>query len=280
MVALRNILSDLLFQFRLRGGLAARVSCVLRYYWLYGLGRLGGGSQDASRMAALEAMAKAGYSRRTVRVRWPGDFQAEFDLFSAAFMVKEMAADRMYEELPGFAPASGATVVDVGAHQGVFTLLAASRVGARGRVVSVEALPSNRRLLEGNVAGNGLKQVTIAALAAGEAAGRATFHVFPLVTGGSLVLKPEGAEPIEVEVDRLDAILERAGVGKVDLLKIDVEGAALGVLKGAPKTLAGRPRIVLEVEGGDAEIARVRDFLEKAGYRVQAFAAILYASPA
>ncbi|MDX6770457.1 MAG: FkbM family methyltransferase [Elusimicrobiota bacterium] len=279
MRALLNVLDDLFYQFRLGGALGARLGCVLSYYASYLGGRLRGLEQGESRTRALRALGERGVPARVVTVSWPPGLKMACDLFSAAFMIKEFDADRMYELVPGFHPQSGQTVVDVGGHQGFFTVPAAAAVGPTGRVVTVEADPGNFALLKRNVEANGLGQVVLVPMAAADKAGRARFFVFKEVTGGSLVMEVEGTRAIEVETDTLDAILERQGVAKVDLMKIDVEGACLSVLKGAPKALAGRPRLVMEVEGDDAQVDAVRAHLAGLGYATERFGAIVYARP-
>jgi FkbM family methyltransferase len=276
--ALRNILSDLSFQFRLRGGLFTRISCVAGYYRHYGWARLQGHDRDESQNRAWLRLAEDGFMRKTVQLHWPPGMIMELDAVTASVIVREMVAERMYALLPEFVPEAGQTVVDVGGHQGTFTLPAAARVGASGRVIAVEALPANRERLERNVSRNGLKQVTIVGAAASDAAGEASLAVLGDGTCGSLVIKPAGAREIAVRMDTLDHILELAGAPKPALIKIDVEGACLSVLKGAAKTLESRPRLVMEVELGPAEIEKVVSFLEQRGYACRKFDNIIYAS--
>lgn len=277
MRALANIVSDLFFQLRVCGGLGSRLWCVLSYYFFYGLGRLRGLNQGESRLGSLDALWRRGFPRRHVTVSWPPGMRLESDVFSACFMLKEMVADRMYENRPGFAPRPGQTVIDVGGHHGFFTLRAAARVGPKGRVLAVEAFPDNLQLLKKNIDANGLAWVSAVGVAASDSAGEAAFHVFNIVTGGSLVFKPGGTEDITVAKETLDNILVQAGVSRVDLIKIDVEGACLSVLAGARKTLEQRPRLVMEVEGGESEVDKVRSFLERLGYGTEVDGAILYA---
>jgi hypothetical protein len=63
MTALRNICGELLQQFRLKGGLLARLYCVLAYYAFYVRGRRRGLTQEQSRVEALQALSRRGISR-------------------------------------------------------------------------------------------------------------------------------------------------------------------------------------------------------------------------
>ncbi|MBI4056783.1 MAG: FkbM family methyltransferase [Elusimicrobia bacterium] len=282
-IALRNILRDLLCQFRMHGALWRRLGFVLSYYRSYANHRRRGLSQADSRLEALGEMARLGLSSRIVRVRLPNGAQAEVDLSTASFLAKELLIDLEYGRLPQFRPHPGQTVVDVGAHQGLFTLDSALRVGPSGHVVSIEASPKNARLLEQNIFLNGLSHVKAIHTAAGDSPREDILHETNLASGGHSLSRQliagerEKRTPRQVRVDTLDHILELAGFNRADLIKIDVEGFCLNVLKGATKTLASRPRLVMEVEGGAEEIAKVREHVEALGYRVVAFNAILYA---
>jgi FkbM family methyltransferase len=145
------------------------------------------------------------------------------------------------------------TVVDAGAHHGLYTLLASKRVGWDGRVIAIE--PSRRECerLEKHLRMNRCSNTELVRCALGEDQGEADLY---LVDGfqdwcNSLRL-PAVDEPIRTErvtVRRLDDVLAELGVTKVDFLKLDVEGAELSVLCGAMKLLHGesRPAILAEV---------------------------------
>jgi len=278
MKALANFFGDAAAVFRRRGALLARLGCVLRYWFSYERGRLRGLGRDESRLQALAAMSADGALRRVVRVELGEGLNAELDVYCAVFLVREILDDGTYRR-PGFVPEPGWTVVDVGAHQGIFTLDAARRVGSAGRVIAVEPFAFNRELLERNVAANELGNVSVCAQAAAETRETKTLYATPLSTGWqSLVLTGEGRVPMPIEAERLDAILSARGVGRVDLLKIDVEGAWRLVFAGAPELLAQRPRVVMEVEGDDAEVAAATSRLRELGYAVERDHSVLFAS--
>lgn len=276
MKALANILAEAAFQCRIRGDLGARLWCLAVFYYHYGAGRAQGLPQGESRLQAIKTLARLGFLERYVTVSWPSGMSLRTNVFSACFMLKEFAADGMYQKA-GFPPRPGETVVDVGAHHGLFTLMAASRMGSSGRIVAIEASPDNLEVLEGNVKANKLDLAKIVGQAASDAPGQVDFHISPIDTAGSVVYKREGSRTISVPMDTLDNILQKAGIDKVDLVKIDVEGFCLSVLKGAAKTLAQGPRLVMEVEGGEEEVDKVRRFVEGAGYHVDLEDGILYA---
>jgi FkbM family methyltransferase len=147
----------------------------------------------------------------------------------------------------------GMTFLDIGANDGLYTLFAARRVGRRGRVVAFEPSSRERHNLERNLALNRLKKVTIVPAALANQAGQASLQIAPALHGGHNTLggfAHQGVSAIDAElvpVETLDAVADRLGIGKVDVVKIDVEGAEVKVLEGARKVLmSSRPVLLIE----------------------------------
>jgi FkbM family methyltransferase len=130
---------------------------------------------------------------------------------------------------------AGATIVDLGAHLGTFTLAAA----ANGfEVIAVEASAQNVSALHQSIAANGFTNVKVAPVAVSDHAGSVRFvedGAWGRITTDSL-----GGPLVEVRALTLPAILEELGVTRVDAIKMDVEGAEPNVVAGM-RTLARRP---------------------------------------
>ena len=143
----------------------------------------------------------------------------------------------------------GGTFVDVGANVGVFTCRMARHVGASGRVVAIEASPVIGPILERNVARNRLANVQVVRQAATDRAGTLDFYTAPehSMGMGSLAKQFDQA-PVSVVARTLEAILDELNIGKVDVIKVDVEGFEKQVFAGAHPRLTGRrrPHIVFE----------------------------------
>jgi FkbM family methyltransferase len=179
----------------------------------------------------------------------------------------------------------GATVVDVGANWGYFALLAARLAGPDGRVIALEPDPRPFALLERNRALNAFEGLLPLPLAAG--AGRETVALDGYADGATNrgVSRTRRVAPDEradlhprVASVALDALLDEHGIGAVDLVKIDVEGAEDGVLAGMMAGLRTRRyrRVLIELHPSLlAERGVTADAccepLRAAGYRGWAF---------
>jgi len=163
----------------------------------------------------------------------------------------------------------GMTVLDLGAHHGLYTLLASKRVGKHGRVISFEPSPRERRALRLHVAMNGCWNVEIQGAALGKENTEASLFVVQGSQTGCNSLRPpvveSGTAPVRVRVIRLDDWLAGQKLEKVDLVKLDVEGGELPALEGAARLLEARPRPVILAEVQDVRTApwgyRARDIL-------------------
>jgi FkbM family methyltransferase len=164
-----------------------------------------------------------------------------------AEMLARVEFERLTCELLLEALPAGGVLVDVGAHVGTVTLRAARQVGPSGHVHSVEPTPANGDALLRNLRTNGLDNVTLHRCAAGREPATAVLHEMGLSYLNSLV----GGLPynrrlatVDVPVRPLDDLVS----GRVDAIKIDVEGAELDVLEGAERLLAENPHMTLCVE--------------------------------
>lgn len=141
----------------------------------------------------------------------------------------------------------GMTVVDVGANYGLYTLQAARAVGPTGRVLAFEPAPHVYARLADHVRLNGAANVTTHPVAVSDREGTATFHLGRNDSVGSL-LRPTAGRAVEVPTTTLDAFLAAHGVGRVDAVKVDAEGAELLVLRGMRGLLARPHKPILFCE--------------------------------
>jgi FkbM family methyltransferase len=192
------------------------------------------------------------------------DVRTAMDIWS----VKEAIIDRFYER-HGFAVESGWTVVDIGAGIGEFTILAAQVPTTH--VIALEPLPGSVDLLRRNIGLNGVMNVDVIANAvAGEA--------------GSVSMDTSSDEPVMFRTQMAGAgtgtvtamtladVVATTPAGRIDLLKLDCEGAEYGILmQSSPQTLQLVDRIVMEYHNGinEFEADDLERFLTLAGYVVE-----------
>ena len=144
----------------------------------------------------------------------------------------------------------GMAVIDVGAHVGYYSLLAARLVGSTGRVYSFEPEPSNHELLLGNIDRNEYRNIMAVRKAVSSSVGSTTLFLTALDNGRHSAYQHElpGRGITEVETTTIDAFLEDEGWPKIDLVKVDVEGAEKDVLRGMGLLLEKSPSLILIME--------------------------------
>jgi FkbM family methyltransferase len=170
----------------------------------------------------------------------------------------------------------GDVFVDGGANVGLFTLVAAQRVGRTGKVVAFEPGRSVRLRLMENLVLNGFSQVEVVPFALSCAPGQAGFRVFEIGAAALNHLAPVDGEHGDLEtvaLTTLDAALIPHDRDRLTLIKLDLEGAEHDALLGAEQILRDRrPDILLEIEPTHlrrmgASAGSIGDLLSRHGYR-------------
>lgn len=193
---------------------------------------------------------------KPVRVRWVEGLQ--LDLVLGNDLSRCMYVGGSFEPNEFFflreSLSKGNVFIDVGANEGFYTVYAARCVGPNGKVVAIEPSPREYTRLQRNVAINGLSNVILVKSALGARQGSAVLHVADSEHNGQNTLGDFGhagitaVEHLEVEITTLDSLLENLALARVDVIKMDVEGSELEVLKGAVVTLQRhRPTLLIEV---------------------------------
>ena len=181
--------------------------------------------------------------------------------------------------------APGMTFIDAGANDGLFSLFAAQRVGPTGQVWAFE--PSEREFirLRRNLQLNQLNNVRSFKLALTQCQGEAEIKIADdehsgQNTLGNFSYEIELARRERVPTGRLDDLVQRECLPRVDIIKLDVEGSELSVLTGASTVLRKlRPLLLLEVNEnalrsqGTSGAALV-DFLRSNHYDIYGFDAL------
>ena len=180
-------------------------------------------------------------------------------LFGGEFETAELSFVRRFVQ-------PGMTILDIGAHHGLYTLLSSRLAGRTGRVYAFEPSPRERKALLQHVKLNRCKNVKVQALALGDADKKTELYVVDGTESGCNSLRPPAVttatSPVSVQVVPLDGWLAEQGIERVDFIKLDVEGGELDVLRGAVKLLERAPRPVI--------LAEVQDIRTRAwGYKAR-----------
>ena len=143
----------------------------------------------------------------------------------------------------------GMFFVDLGANIGYFSAIAGALVGPAGRVFAFEPSPSCSGRLQQNL--RPFQQATTYTCAASNTNGRRAFYLHASENGwGSLLVDRDLTECIQVDTIRLDDWVQRAGIERLDFMKIDIEGSEYAALLGASALLGRfRPVVVAELNG-------------------------------
>jgi FkbM family methyltransferase len=163
----------------------------------------------------------------------------------------------------------GDVFVDVGANIGLMSMIASNAVGESGKVISIEPNPSTALIFKKNIAANSLSNVLLVNKAIGSTPGKALIYPNWHINrgGASLIRKGESEEGIEVEVKTLDSVLDEFNLTPT-LIKIDVEGFELEVLKSARKLFNSNrlPTLIIELsserETAGGEVGEIIQFIK------------------
>jgi FkbM family methyltransferase len=173
--------------------------------------------------------------------------------------------------------ASGDVFVDGGAHIGLFTLVAAAKVGLTGQVFAFEPAPETRRQLLRNVELSGFSQVDVSPMALADRRETRSFTAFDENAWGSSSFAPpgelSGGKVEQVQTVLLDEAIPDVYRSRLRLLKLDLEGAEYAALRGAQEILAAcQPDLLIEMEPENlarqgASASTLCDLLKSYGYR-------------
>jgi FkbM family methyltransferase len=237
------------------------------------LGAVAAGSRRAGARGAARRLARVSDSLFLAVGRAP--LTAKIDGVSVSgylrhrsFLAEAMRPRETYAELFVRSLRPGMTVIDGGAHTGLYTLLAARAVGLDGLVLAFEPDRYNLSALHFNVRRSGAVNIVVTPKALSTAPGTATFYETTSTIGSSLLERPDSRRHT-VETTSVDAELDGRAITEL-LVKLNVEGAEPLVLEGMRETLARVPAATLFIEVNPP-------LLEAAGTDVGAFLAGLEA---
>jgi FkbM family methyltransferase len=204
----------------------------------------------------------------------------ESSLSRVVHAVESQVEDKMLELLD-----PGDVVYDLGANIGWYSLLAARRVGPSGQVVAFEPAIENAAQLRRNAASNGFANIAVVPAAVSDRDGWAMFLDRGSLEGrldkddddaqakdrANRIRESRGRIPVPMVT--LDAWIGEAEQAAPSLIKIDIEGAEIGALRGMQATLrTAMPTLIIELHRTrDA----VLDLLDSFDYEYEAIESAL-----
>jgi len=159
-------------------------------------------------------------------------------------------------------PKKGDVVVDVGAHYGFYTLYASRLVGADGMILAFEPHPDNYKGLLTNLRLNYVENVKTFNVALGEFDGQTKLYIRSHSGAHSILFRTKNY--VNVRITKLDTVIEKLDLKKVNLIKIDAEGAELNILKGARKVLEKfKPNLSIATYHFPGQIVKLEEWLKR-----------------
>jgi len=162
--------------------------------------------------------------------------------------------------------------IDIGANLGKYTILMGKKLGDKGSVISIEPESHTIKLLKQNIVLNKLKNVVVVGKACSSKTGKSTLYLEGTKYSGGLHSLKKHAHHVgktKIEVETLDSIISKLGFKRADLIKIDVEGSELEVLRGAQKIITDyHPKIICESLDKKSE-EKITNLLKKFKYKVK-----------
>jgi len=187
--------------------------------------------------------------------------QSNFHEFGTVQAVKKLLKPKM-------------NIINIGANIGYYTLLAAKKVGLKGKVFAFEPGKEALKYLELNIQTNNYSNIEIIPKAVSNFSGNANLFLHDSITGHSLYSDQENSKKLEISTITIDEFLKEKNI-RVYLAIIDAEGSEQLILEGMKETIQKNPEleIVLEFNPHSLELAGTNDksfieFIKKLGFSI------------
>jgi FkbM family methyltransferase len=128
---------------------------------------------------------------------------------------------------------TGDYIAEMGAYMGYYTVYLSGKVGAKGKIIAIEPMPDNLKILKKNIEKNNLSNVSIVPKGVWKEEDKITFqrnkgdH-----QSGSIELNYKDNDSLEIPVDSLDSILKEQSVSHIDFMLIQLNGVEIEALEG------------------------------------------------
>jgi FkbM family methyltransferase len=185
------------------------------------------------------------------------------------------ASERLMTEIFTKLVMEGMTVVDVGAHAGYYTLIAARAVGNKGKVFAFEPESSNYQLMLKNIKLNNHRNVTPVQKAVSDVTGPIKLFLAEDASGHSTIGDNTNQNAIPVESTTLDDYFADR-IQQINVIKIDVEGAENAVLQGMRRVINSNPELTIFTEFCPDALKRAGCLPEKYFQKLADYGFVIY----
>jgi FkbM family methyltransferase len=171
----------------------------------------------------------------------------------------------------------GAVVFDVGANIGIYSLLAGKKAGQQGHVYSFEPADLAYQRLNKNIRINKFENISVYKQGVSDKNGTTNFYVCEDDAYNSIGSRPMNKvkEVKNIDITSIDEFCIKNNIRRIDVLKIDTEGADLLVLQGAKSVLTSETPPIIFCEfnkniksGFNFSLDDYRDFIISMKYRI------------
>jgi len=188
----------------------------------------------------------------------------------------ELLKEREHRKLSQFPAKDDLLIVDLGANEGYFTLGVKEKV-PKSKIICVEPNPSAFKTLKKNIKANNLKNVILVNKAVTSKKGKISFEILMGATTVSGLKIKRGdwfdqgdIRKIDVQSTTLTGLYKKYKLKKIDLLKLDIQGVEMDVLRSGKEVLPNVKKIVVEYHNfmnpklkGD-----IKKFLKTKGFKL------------
>jgi FkbM family methyltransferase len=201
---------------------------------------------------------------RQVRLRM-GGLNIEVELFASQigpYIGIFLSGD--YKIVPGFQAKPGDVVIDAGAHVGFYSMWQSQFMKGRGSIYAFEPNPFVYRHLERNIEANGFGEVKPFPCALSDKVG--SLVLVGAERDSTIVRTCHEGTGSTVQAWTLDALVRAEGLERIDILKMDTEGAETDIVRGAlERAIPITQKVVMESHNTRYEVA---DLLEPLGFQM------------
>lgn len=164
----------------------------------------------------------------------------------------------------------GDVVAEMGSFLGHYTIYLSKKVGENGRVIAIEPMPENIKILKKNIKANNLTNVTLVPKGVWHCKDELQFlQRKDDNQSGSIALNYEKGKTYSIPVDSLDNILNEANVNHVDFMLIQLNGVEIDALKGLQNYNPSNLSIAARYNKGNENATEViKETLESSNYEV------------